>query len=104
MVPSWALTALIVFAGCILAYVIGATLPNYDVDVRGVNLQVYILVVAVVCTIGAVTNNFPALLAVGTWMPFAVPLAGFSQFPVLIVILAWIGLMLFFRLCQASTT
>ena len=100
MIPSWALTAIIVFAGCIVAYYVGSTLPNYDVDIRGVNLEWYILIVAVVCTIGAVTNDFPMLLAVGAWMPFSIPFASFSQFPVIVLVMGWISGILFFRLCQ----
>ena len=103
MIPSWALTAIIVFVGCIVAYYVGSTLPNYDVDIRGVNLEWYILIVAVVCTIGAVTNDFPMLLAVGAWMPFSIPFASFSQFPVIVLVMGWISGILFFRLCQSGT-
>lgn len=103
MIPSWAVTAFICLAGCILAYIIGISLPYYSVNVHGVDLQVYILIVAIVCTIGAVTNNFPMLMGIGSWMPITLPLASLSMFPVYVLILGWITVVLFFRICLKGT-
>ena len=96
MVPTWVGTLLVLLAGCFLAYFIGATLPDYDVEIHGVNMQIYIVIVALVCVIAAVTNNFPVLLAIGLWMPFVLPLGMFSAFPTVVLVLIWMAVILFF--------
>lgn len=97
MVPTWVLSTLIVIAGCIAACYIGSSLPMYDY------FGWYIVLVAIVCTIGAITNDFPMLLAVGTWMPFVIPVGAFSNFPTIILVLGWMCFILFFRLCLSGT-
>ena len=97
MIPTWVLSALIMIVGCILACFIGSALPDYDY------FGWYIVIGAVVFTIAAITNDFPLLLAVGMWLPVALPIPGFKNFPTMGVVLGWIALMLFFRLCLTGT-
>ena len=97
MIPTWILTTLVVVAACIVACLIGSSLPNYDY------LQEYILPIAIACTVAAVTNNYPALLAFGVWMPFELPISGFRSFPPIALVMGWVALTLFFRLCLLGT-
>lgn len=98
MVPSWVLNALIIFSGCIFACFLGSTLPDYDPM-----FAAYILAIVIACTLCVITNNFPMLLALGTWTPFGLPIPVFKAFPTSAVVVMWMALILFFRLCLTGS-
>jgi hypothetical protein len=93
MVPTWVITALVFVLAAIAACYVGATLPEYEYT------GALILFVVIICTVCAVTNNFPLLLALGLWMPFSLPIPTLRAFPLYFVVTAWIVVILFFRLC-----
>ena len=97
MVPSWIRTAFVIFAGCLLACYLGSTLPEYEM------FGLYLLGVAIACTLCAIVNNFPMLTALGIWYPFAPPIPIFGSFPTFALVLLWIAFISFFRLCIAGT-
>jgi len=94
MIPTWVVSTLVIFLGCIFACVIGSTLPDYDPI-----LVLYVLVLVIACTVAAVINKFPMLIAFGIWTPFPLPIPGFKSFPTIALIIGWILLILLFRLC-----
>jgi hypothetical protein len=96
MIPTWIWTILVVIVGGIAALWLGSYLPQ-----SGVNPITCLLLVifAAFCVICAVYNNFPFLLALGTWVPFFPHLLGPASFPTIGYFLIWMGGVLFFRLC-----
>ena len=97
MIPTWVLSTLVIIAGCIFACFVGSSLPDYGY------FGIYIVSVSIICTLAAITNNFPMLLAMGVWCPFELPIAMFRSFPTLVLVISWMGLVLFFRLCLTGT-
>jgi hypothetical protein len=97
MIPSWVINSLIVMSGCIIACYVGSALPEYG------NYGYYFVGLSVIVTIAMVMNDFPMLLAAGIWMPFALPLGPFRSFPSIVLVVTWMGAVLFFRWCQSGT-
>ena len=93
MVPTWLLTLLVVIAGCIFALYIGSNLSEMDPWTAG---ELVLFVVA--CTVCAASNNFPLLYALGSWLP-VFPHLGFNALPAITWFFAWMGGVLFLRLC-----
>jgi O-antigen ligase len=96
MIPTWIWTILVVIVGSIAALWLGSYLPQ-----SGVNPITCLLLVvfAAFCVICAVYNNFPFLMALGTWIPFFPHLLGPSSLPTTTYFLVWMAAVLFFRLC-----
>jgi O-antigen ligase len=96
MIPTWIWTILVVLIGSVAALWLGSFLPQ-----SGVNPITCLLLVifAAFCVICAVYNNFPFLMALGSWVPFFPHLLGPASFPTIGYFLIWMGAVLFFRLC-----
>ncbi|HEX4140417.1 MAG TPA: O-antigen ligase family protein [Candidatus Methylacidiphilales bacterium] len=96
MIPAWVWTILIVTVGSIGALWLGSYLPE-----TGLNplITLGFVFFAVFCVLCAVYNNFPFLLAFGTWVPFFPHILGPSSMPTIAYFMTWMAGVLFFRLC-----
>ncbi len=96
MIPAWVWTILIVVVGCIAALWLGSSLTDTGLDP---SVTLLLVIFAAFCVVCAIYNNFPFLLAFGTWIPFFPHLFGAASFPTIGYFLLWMSLVLFFRLC-----
>lgn len=109
MFPSWVISALLVIVGCVAACWVGTSLPEFNAfyDYWYANygwwFLLFVAVLVTVITIAIFTNNFPMLLAIGMWMPVSLPIGMFKQFPAIALVVIWVGVRLFFRLCLTGT-
>jgi len=92
MIPAWIWAILITVIGCIAALCLGSYLPELDPW----QALEYVLLAAA-CVLCAAYNNFPFLLALGSWIPFFPHF--FGNLPTIAYILAWMAVTLLFRLC-----
>jgi len=96
MIPAWVWTILVVTIGGIVALWAGSFLSDTGVDPMTTLLLVCF---AALCVIFAVKNNFPFLLAFGSWVPFFPHFLLPSSFPTVGYFMMWMASILFVRLC-----
>jgi multisubunit Na+/H+ antiporter MnhC subunit len=94
MIPAWIWAAVITVIGGIVALWIGSTLPDYDPF-----YAFFLIAMVVCCVLCAASNNFPLLLALGSWIPFFPHIGPFSSMPITTYFVGWMVGVLFFRLC-----
>jgi hypothetical protein len=96
MAPAWVMTSIVVVLGCLGALVIGYGLPANNFDPW---LSLALIAMAAACVLCAVCNNFPFLLALGSWAAFFPHLPVIGALGSLAIMSAWMAGVLFFRLC-----
>ncbi len=94
MIPAWVWSILVVTIGCIAALILGSYLPDTGFDPI---ITLGLVFFTALCVLCAIYNNFPFLLALGSWIPFFPHI--FASFPTIAYFLAWMAVVLFFRLC-----
>jgi len=96
MIPAWVWSILIIIIGSIGALWLGSYLPENGLDPI---ITLGLVIFAAFCVLCAIYNNFPFLLALGSWVPFFPHILGPSSLPTVAYFLIWMSGVLFFRLC-----
>jgi hypothetical protein len=94
VIPIWVVNAFVLGLGCILAILVGSTLPQLDI------LGGYLTIMLVICLLCVVFDSLPLLIAFSIWTPIPIPVPFFRNFPTLGMVLMFCLLTVFFKVCR----